>query len=44
MATQNVLAQSVPIVVVVASVTTDYFLPQILVALLGISKRYSISG
>ena len=44
MATRNVFGQSVPLVVVVASVTTDYFLPQILGALLGISKRYSVAG
>jgi len=44
MATRNVFAQSVPLVVVVASVTTDYFLPHILGALRGISKRYSVAG
>ena len=44
MATQNIFGQSVPLVVVVASVTTDYFLPQILGALLQISKRYSVVG
>ena len=42
-ATRNVFDQSVPLVVVVASVMIDYFfVPQILGALLEISKRYSV--
>jgi len=44
MATRNVFDQSVPLVVVVARVMIDYFLPQILGALLEISNRYSVVG